>query len=211
MVYQTEKTRNLILRCAEEVFVEHGFFDAQMQDIATAVGMSRHTLYRYYQNKTDLGMAIAERVMFAHAEHATQRLNELIAQENLSALERFRKFLLEDAIPLFDSPDGRFLAEFDAYFTSHRAPSDFHERFSRNVIILMDPVQELTAQGRSDGSMRADVTPEQVLKVITGLRAIQKEIVLRGDLLLGIETGEISGVSAELANLLVEGMSSHKN
>ena len=122
MVCQTEDTRNLILERAEAVFVGHGFFDAQMKDIAEAVGMSRHTLYRYFQNKIDLGMAIAGQILAAQARSVSEHLDALLQQTNRSGLERLREFLIEDAVRLIGSADGRFLAEFDAYFTSHRAP-----------------------------------------------------------------------------------------
>ena len=63
MVHQTEATRDKIISIAEVLFIENGFADTQMKDIAAATGMSRNTLYRYYQDKYDLGFAILVMVL----------------------------------------------------------------------------------------------------------------------------------------------------
>ena len=207
MVYQTEDTRNLILERAEAVFVGRGFFDAQMKDIAEAVGMSRHTLYRYFQNKIDLGMAITGQILAAQAKSVSERLDALLQQTNRTGLERLREFLIEDAVRLIGSADGRFLAEFDAYFTSHRAPPDFRERIVEQGLNPIPALRRLIAQGKADGSLREDLTTDQVIKAVTGLRAVQKEVVLRGDLLLGIEVEEVGKLPAQLAEIMVAGMS----
>ncbi|MCB1729979.1 MAG: helix-turn-helix transcriptional regulator, partial [Halieaceae bacterium] len=57
MVYQTEETRRKILVAAEAMFIEKGFFDTQMKDVAAAIGISRNSLYRYFHDKGDLGYA----------------------------------------------------------------------------------------------------------------------------------------------------------
>lgn len=212
MVYQTEDTRNLILQRAEEVFVERGFFDAQMKDIAEAIGMSRHTLYRYFQDKVDLGTAIAKQIMIAQSNMLNKRLSDLIRQSDRSGFERFKEFLLEDAMPLMDGDNGRFLAEFDAYFSSHRAPSDFRERLVDPVMVqTVESMLALIAHGQSDGSVRKDLPPQQLMQAAMGLRAIQKEVVLRGELLLEVDAGKAGKLPAQLAEILLAGMSSKVN
>ena len=208
MVYQTEDTRNLILARAEEVFVERGFFDAQMKDIADAVGMSRHTLYRYYQNKIDLGMAIASKIMVAQSNLMSERIHLLLGEPERSGFERLCEFLLVDILHLMDGDDGRFLAEFDAYFSNHRAPEDFSERINDPALGQpIDGIRELLQVGQEDGSLRMDVTEAQLLQIMTGVRAIQKEVLLRGELLWSVNVGEIDKLPYHLAKMLVSGLS----
>ena len=212
MVYQTEDTRNLILQRAEEVFVERGFFDAQMKDIAEAIGMSRHTLYRYFQDKVDLGMAIAKRILIAQSSMLVKRLDDLNRQSDRSGFERLKEFLLGDAMRLMDGDDGRFLAEFDAYFSSHRAPSNFRESLDDPIFMqTLELILALIAQGQSDGSVRKDLTAQQLMQTAMGLRAIQKEVVLRGELLLGVDAEEVGKLPAQLAEMVLAGMSSKVN
>jgi len=210
MVYQTEDTRNLILARAEEVFVKQGFFDAQMKDIAQAVGMSRHTLYRYYQNKIDLGMAIANKIMVAQSEWLYERIDALLQESGRSGFERLSEFLLGDALQLMKSQGGRFLAEFDAYFSNHRAPADFQERINDPAIgRLIDRIGELVQMGQADGSVREDVSKKQMVQVLTGLNAVQKEVLLRGELFLGMNEGEVEELPHQLAQMLVGGLATN--
>ena len=73
MVYQTEETREKILVAAEALFIEKGFFDVQMKALAVAVGISRNSLYRYFQDKNDLGYAVLG-VVFNRIESRFQLL-----------------------------------------------------------------------------------------------------------------------------------------
>jgi AcrR family transcriptional regulator len=52
---------NLILDAARKVFSEMGFFDARLEDIATAAGFSKAALYTYYVDKEEIFMTLAIR------------------------------------------------------------------------------------------------------------------------------------------------------
>jgi AcrR family transcriptional regulator len=55
-MYQT-----LILDAAEEVFADHGYEAARMQDVATRAGVSTRTVYATFEGKWDLFTAVHER------------------------------------------------------------------------------------------------------------------------------------------------------
>ena len=55
---QDPEKRNQIMAGARQVFLEHGFDAASMGDIARAAGVSKGTLYVYFQNKEDLFAAL---------------------------------------------------------------------------------------------------------------------------------------------------------
>lgn len=209
MVYQTEDTRKLILARAGEVFAERGFFDAQMKDIADAVGMSRHTPYRYYQNKIDLGMAIASNITLAQSALMSDRISRLLVNSELSGFDRLSKFVLVDLLSLMDGDDGRFLAEFDAYFSNHRAPEDFVARINDPALGQpFDGLSELIQIGQDDGSVGKHVDLTQMLQIVMGVRAVQKEVLLRGELLWSENVGEIDNVPKQLAKMLLRSLSS---
>jgi len=50
--------RRLILEAAEQVFAEHGYDDAKMQDIAQGAGIALGTLYTVFPGKTEIYEAI---------------------------------------------------------------------------------------------------------------------------------------------------------
>jgi AcrR family transcriptional regulator len=57
---RTDMYRRLIMEAAEQVFAEHGFDDAKMQDIAQGAGIALGTLYSVFPGKTEVYDAIQE-------------------------------------------------------------------------------------------------------------------------------------------------------
>jgi len=55
--------REAILRAATDIFAEHGFFHAQVADVARAAGVAAGTVYLYFKSKDDLLVSIFERTM----------------------------------------------------------------------------------------------------------------------------------------------------
>ncbi len=52
--------REKIMQSAMENFAKHGFDRTRMEDIATAAGLAKGTLYLYFKNKEDLFYAICD-------------------------------------------------------------------------------------------------------------------------------------------------------
>jgi TetR/AcrR family transcriptional repressor of mexJK operon len=79
--------RERIHRAAQTLFMQHGFEATSMDAIALAAGVSKPTLYRYYQNKEALFIAVLEQLAVGHlSEHALLALRNR-PMENLSILE----------------------------------------------------------------------------------------------------------------------------
>ncbi|MDB4991229.1 MAG: transcriptional regulator [Myxococcaceae bacterium] len=57
---KAEMYRRLILDAAEQVFADHGYDEAKMQDIAQGAGIALGTLYTVFPGKTELYAAIQE-------------------------------------------------------------------------------------------------------------------------------------------------------
>src|SRR5918996_1013494 len=55
--------RDAILRAATEVFARHGYFQAQVADVARAAGVAAGTVYLYFRSKDDLLVSIFERTI----------------------------------------------------------------------------------------------------------------------------------------------------
>lgn len=57
---RAEAQRGRILAAAEQCFIEHGFHAASMATIAETAGMSPGLIYRYFENKSAIILAIVE-------------------------------------------------------------------------------------------------------------------------------------------------------
>lgn len=62
MTVKTEARREAILQAAAEAFDARGFEAARMDDIARRAGVSKGTLYNYFENKDELLLGLAESV-----------------------------------------------------------------------------------------------------------------------------------------------------
>ncbi|GHO84125.1 TetR/AcrR family transcriptional regulator [Dictyobacter formicarum] len=60
---QRQEREALILKVAEDVFLERGYHDTSMDEIASRVGIAKGTVYLHFPGKDDLVIAIFERDM----------------------------------------------------------------------------------------------------------------------------------------------------
>jgi AcrR family transcriptional regulator len=65
-----------LLAAALEIFVERGFAATRLEDIAARAGVSKATLYLYYENKADLLKAVVRGGILPAIAHAETRLRE---------------------------------------------------------------------------------------------------------------------------------------
>lgn len=208
MVYQTEETRQHILACAEKFFTERGFFDAQMKDIAESVGMSRHTIYRYYQDKFDLGFAILESVLLRWRDQNLSVIRPLLSDRTTDALSRVDRLIRSTIMVRQEDAQFRFVAQFDTFVSSDRAPVNFREHLEESigleVFVLME---ELVRQGQADGSIRTDKSARLLILVLTeSLVALQHRLVLRGNQIIQLESDEVEHLAEESLDMLISGL-----
>ena len=101
----TEERRSQILDAATKVFARFGFNKARMDDIVEESGLSKGTLYWYFDSKDDIIIAILKRIL----SYEFRKL-ESIRDSDASArqrLEEFVAFMVKDVdrlmpiMPLF--------------------------------------------------------------------------------------------------------------
>lgn len=86
---RTQQQRERILDAARSCFVKHGFHTASMAKIAETAGMSPGLIYRYFDSKSDIILAIIEQQL----EQARADIAALEPDTNLVPL--FRKLFTE--------------------------------------------------------------------------------------------------------------------
>ncbi len=182
MIYQTEATREKILQVAEALFLERGFFQTQMKDVAQAVGISRNSLYRYFRDKGDLGFAILDLCVGRVAASFRETLAAVDSRTYDNGREKLVDVLSRVILDNKHDTDMLFMAEFDAYYSSERLPQDFPQR---QDLSQWEPVAEVLAaiagEGVEDGSIRDDIDPALLLwLVLTTARVMRREVATRG-------------------------------
>jgi AcrR family transcriptional regulator len=208
MVYQTEETRQKILVAAEILFVENGFFSAQMKEIAVAVGISRNSLYRYFQDKNDLGYAVLGVVFNRIESYFDLLLTDPVSNAGLCGREQLRMVLQAGFLNDDLRADFSFMAEFDAHFSGSRIPADFQARVGTSVSTSMwSRVGEIVAAGMADGSIRQDFSQNALESlVLYSLKALQGHILLRRSALVGLSNDEANQLVPNLISVMIDGL-----
>ena len=151
--------RDAILRAAIDVFAEHGYFNAQVADVARAAGVAAGTVYLYFRSKDDLLVSIFERGMreallegraaVADVRDPRERLQRF-ARMHLARLGRDRNLAIVFQVEL-------------------RQSTKFMERFS--VTLLRDYlglIRAAFADGQREGLFRADIKATAAAKMFFG-------------------------------------------
>jgi len=186
--------RARILRGAIQVFARKGFYTARVSDIAKAAGVADGTIYLYFKNKDDILVSIFEerfdhlistlREELPHLPDATARLRHLVELQ-LGTMERHRD--LAEVVTVNLRQSTRFLKQYAApKFTTY-----------------LEVMAGVIAEGQRDGSLRADVSPMIVARLIFG--SIDGLALTWA---LGSGTpGELSKAASQLIDVLVRGLS----
>ncbi|MEZ7951744.1 MAG: TetR/AcrR family transcriptional regulator [Halioglobus sp.] len=208
MVYQTEETREKILVAAEALFIEKGFFDVQMKALAVAVGISRNSLYRYFQDKNDLGYAVLGVVFNRIESRFHLLLTDPVLNAGLCGREQLRIVLKTGFLNEDLRADFSFMAEFDAHFSGSRIPPDFQSRVGTSVSTSMwSRVGEIVATGMADGSIRQDFSQSALeTLVLYSMKALQGHILLRRSALVGLSSDEVNQLVPNLITVLIDGL-----
>lgn len=82
-----------ILVAAENIFSEHGYYQARMEDIAEAAELAKGTLYYYFKSKDEIFLQLLER----ESKRVHEEIQKRISEESsfVEALEEAMEFYLE--------------------------------------------------------------------------------------------------------------------
>ena len=151
--------RDAILRAATEVFARHGFFQAQVADVARAAGVAAGTVYLYFRSKDDILISIFERTMreaIAEGRAALQGVADprerlvRVARLHLERLGRDRELAVVFQVEL-------------------RQSTKFMERFSSTFLRdYIGMIREAIADGQKAALFRADINPTTAAKIFFG-------------------------------------------
>ncbi len=78
-----EEIRNRILEYSAKKFMENGFYKTSMDEIASELGMSKKTLYKYFDSKSDLVRQVAVNFI----ETQKKRVDEIIMDKKADIIE----------------------------------------------------------------------------------------------------------------------------
>lgn len=144
-----QRVASAIIEGAAQLFAEQGD-QASMNDVATAAGVARATVYRYFPNRQALVEELAQSaVSEADARLTAARIDEVSPEEGIARAVR----------ALVDVGDAFVL------LARERVRPD-PERFERSVA---QPLRRLFERGQASGDFRGDMPSARLTESLLGL------------------------------------------
>jgi AcrR family transcriptional regulator len=156
---ELEQRRREIAQAAVNLFVQSGFNETSMRQIAQAIGMGKSTLYDYFPSKDEIIIYVIEK----NIADITRRAQAIIVQETNTA-ERLRKVMHTHLEFLLENKALFFRVSLEA----QRLKVDSQERIQMHRYAYQDYLRSLIEAGIADGSFRA-VDPVMVVKTLLSL------------------------------------------
>ncbi|MGA7670466.1 MAG: TetR/AcrR family transcriptional regulator [Nitrolancea sp.] len=173
----TNERRAQILQAAATVFARSGVDGARMDDIVTESGLSKGSLYWYFDSKQEIVIALVDEVLRAEFE----QLKRLVESPG-TVLQRLNTFVDTHAAVFSEHPTlGKLGLEF--YAMSGRVPQikEFIRRYYQDYI---DKLVELLQQGRDRGELTLGDPNELAVNLVCLLEGLT--------LLWALEAGEVN-------------------
>ena len=140
----TRSGRDRILEHARLLFLERGFRDVSMREIAEAAGLRKATIYHHFQDKEALFIAI----MLAEVEHSRQQMAESIA--GLTALPERLEELAFTHFSQTRSTSWRLAQNFRDHIPESRH-EEMHEALGRLFEIYQSVFADALTAGEIEG------------------------------------------------------------
>ncbi len=189
----SEERRNQILEAAALVFARSGFSKARMDDIAAECGLSKGTLYWYFNSKDEIILAILDRLF--ERELADLHTLQESGRTATECLLEYTEIAILDMTHLLQLMPIAY--EYLALAFRNEAVLQALKRYSRSYFELIIPIIQ---QGIDNGEFR-QVDPQDV--------AIAVGAIFEGTALLWVydsETIQIEKHIRSSINLLLDGL-----
>lgn len=164
-----------ILEAARKVFATKGFNDATMDDIATAAGVAKGTVYLYYKAKRD--------VYFAALKFGLQQMYAVLAEEleGVSAPEDKLRALIGVKLAYFDENRDFFKIYYSELGNICIHPGALDTEFKALYLEQAKVIESILKEGARK-------------KVLRGVRAEQAAFAI-SDIIRGVVTQRVLGWS----------------
>lgn len=142
---ELNRKRHEIITACLPLFVENGFHETSMQQVAAAAGLGKSTLYDYFQTKDEILVFLVEEKVAGF----TQRTNEIL-QRAESVVEKLRQIMLMHL---------EYMTQNKSFYIKltleiMRLGQESQARIQAKRHAYQDIIRELVEQGIREGAFR---------------------------------------------------------
>ena len=195
-----QKTKDVIIACAEEMFIQNGFVGTDMGEIAQKAGVDKRTIYRYFKSKEALAFVIWGQVL------------EMVLEKGMTATGKNGYEKLADSLALYVEtalahPEIiRFLGEFDHLFSGDYPDVEEAKLFVDYVKTHENAFSIYLKEGVRDKSIRDDLDIALTASTLSNIMiALCQRVIIR-DKHLSEEQGYSAEVLPQAVQIILDGL-----
>ncbi len=157
--------RDQILAAAARCVAREGFHKTTMAAVIAEAGLSAGAVYGYFKSKNEIIKAIADRALGQAAHH----LHDLVEREEpVHPADAVEVFLRQVTAPVVEGGVELPRIAVQAWAEAVRDP-EVHALAREKMLALRDALESVVLRCRRDGTLPADLDPEQAAQVLFGL------------------------------------------
>lgn len=178
---QAEQTRNLVLKAASELFVEKGFTNISITEIAEKIAATKGAVYWHFKNKDEILLAIISEDCGEAVKEATAAIIDPESGESLYSY--YRKIISDNSSVERRERLHRLINQSDCW------PCELKQKAKQLIEKALEDERRLVISSisgaQAEGKIRSDVDPEKVglviSTVISGLRLLRAKGMLASE------------------------------
>lgn len=156
---QRQEREDLILRAAADLFLERGYHDTSMEDIAARVGIAKGTVYLHFTSKEDLALAFVTQ----GARRFASTLDTILASDETPHAK------LEAIFDRTFSAMGEGISQvMSTIFRNPEIVARMRERHDDMSAVWREPVRRLS-EVLNEGKARGEFDPDMPTPVMVNL------------------------------------------
>lgn len=148
----TDIRRREILDAAYKVFMEKGYHNAGMADIAAEVQLGHGTLYRYFKNKLDIATSVIDEIIVLVTEVVTAE-----PPKGIKTLEQYREQLMQIGTRFFDLLETHPEAHKFLFYEALSIDATVTERINAAFTLFAAYTEMYLRNGIDEGFLRPDI------------------------------------------------------
>jgi len=161
-----EATRQKLLETGLRVFAEKTIDAVNLTDIAKEAGYGMATVYRYFNSKQELVLAIGTWMWQNFGEVSNHTFN----REDMTAAEELA-FFLDSFIVLYQTSRDvlRFNQFFNIYVQREGIPAEDMRPYMSVIELFQERLHKTFEKGKKDGTLRADIQEKEAFSTMLHL------------------------------------------
>jgi AcrR family transcriptional regulator len=157
-----DERKNQAVNAAKDLFLEQKIDTVKMTDIASRAGMGVASLYRYFETKETIAVAVATLLWSEIKERYLPGLESAKFREK-SGIDQIRGILdIYSQLLARHTPFLRFLSDFDAYCIQNGITKDRLADYERSINDFYRPYLFALETGKRDGTVSIQAEPKLV-------------------------------------------------